>query len=182
VLVDLMGYTHGMRTGVLAHRPAPVQLAFKGYMSTCGAEYVPLLVSDRVSVPPELATFYAEKQAHPRPPESGGGARLRGGARIAPYQHPGAARAAPEAKRGQVLLSPVFAASTHAVNHPEALAGPPAPRADARLPEGKLVLCCFNSAYKIAPTVCRPPRPLRAGARAPALRTAHDPLPTCITP
>ena len=73
-----MGYTHGMRTGVLAHRPAPVQLAFKGYMSTCGAEYVPLLVSDRVSVPPELATFYAEKQAHPRPPESGGGARLGG--------------------------------------------------------------------------------------------------------
>jgi predicted O-linked N-acetylglucosamine transferase (SPINDLY family) len=85
VLVDLMGYTHGMRTGILAHRPAPVQLAFKGYMSTCGAEYVPLLVSDRVSVPPELATFYAEKQARaprplPPPGKLGGGAPARRGA------------------------------------------------------------------------------------------------------
>ena len=34
VLVDLMGYTHGARDGVVALRPAALQIGFKGYMST----------------------------------------------------------------------------------------------------------------------------------------------------
>lgn len=39
ILVDLMGYTHGARDGVLAHRPVGVQISFKGYMSTMGSAY-----------------------------------------------------------------------------------------------------------------------------------------------
>mmetsp|Transcript_44463 Transcript_44463/g.111393 ORF Transcript_44463/g.111393 Transcript_44463/m.111393 type:complete len:712 (-) Transcript_44463:71-2206(-) len=67
VLVDLMGYTHGAREGVLAYRPAPVQVAFKGYMSTTGSSYVTHLISDTPSVPPEATPYYSEKQVYLKP-------------------------------------------------------------------------------------------------------------------
>lgn len=53
----------------------------------------------------------------------------------------------------QIYLSPVFSASTHAINHPEALsisASLPtaADRVDAGLPADGFVYACFNSLYK----------------------------------
>ncbi|KAJ1469406.1 glycosyl transferase family 41-domain-containing protein, partial [Baffinella frigidus] len=64
VLVDVMGYTRGNRREILALRPAPVLLAFKGYMSTTGAPHL-ALASDIVSTPPEFLPFYSEKVSNP---------------------------------------------------------------------------------------------------------------------
>lgn len=64
LLVDLMGHTEGSRTGILAFRPAPVQVAFLGYPGTLGARYVDYIVADRVVLPPSQQQFYAEKAAY----------------------------------------------------------------------------------------------------------------------
>mmetsp|Transcript_22787 Transcript_22787/g.55493 ORF Transcript_22787/g.55493 Transcript_22787/m.55493 type:complete len:711 (-) Transcript_22787:163-2295(-) len=119
VLVDLMGYTHGARDGVLAHRPAPVQVAFKGYMSTTGSSYVTHLISDSPSVPPESVPYYSEKQ---------------------------------------VYINPVFVASTHPILHEEGRmikAEPPTKkeRLDSGLNTTRFVYACFNSLYKVSPSI-----------------------------
>ena len=60
VLVDLMGYTHGARDGVVAMRPARMHISFKGYMSTMGSPYHDALIADAAAVPVDLAGFYSE--------------------------------------------------------------------------------------------------------------------------
>ena len=40
VLFNLNGYTPGARTGVFARRPAPIQVMYKGWAGTIGADYV----------------------------------------------------------------------------------------------------------------------------------------------
>ncbi|HLP02299.1 MAG TPA: tetratricopeptide repeat protein [Opitutaceae bacterium] len=58
LLVDLAGHTKGDRIGILAWRPAPVQVAWLGYPGTTGAAYVDHLLADRhVILPEEEATF-----------------------------------------------------------------------------------------------------------------------------
>jgi predicted O-linked N-acetylglucosamine transferase (SPINDLY family) len=61
VLVDLMGFTRGTRLGVLAHRPAPVQVSYLGYPGTMGAPYVDYLLADEYVVPPHLKACYSEQ-------------------------------------------------------------------------------------------------------------------------
>ena len=61
ILVDLMGYTHGARTGILALRPAPVQAAFLGYAGPVGAVFVDYSLVDRFVVPPEGERHFDEK-------------------------------------------------------------------------------------------------------------------------
>ena len=51
VLVDLAGYTTHSRTGVLARRPAPVQLHWLGYLDTMGAAFLPYLLADAHVIP-----------------------------------------------------------------------------------------------------------------------------------
>lgn len=46
ILVDLMGHTRLGRPGVLAGRPAPLQVNFLGYPGTMGAPYVDYLIAD----------------------------------------------------------------------------------------------------------------------------------------
>ncbi|EKX44545.1 hypothetical protein GUITHDRAFT_109660 [Guillardia theta CCMP2712] len=114
ILVDLMGYTHGAREGLLAMKPGRVQLGFKGYMSTTGGDFLSHLVSDAVSVPPELAVFYSEKQ---------------------------------------LQLGMLFSSSTHAINHPEMLSSSLISRKEAGLPDKMFIFACFNTLYKITPTL-----------------------------
>ena len=52
VLVDLKGYTREARTGILAHCPAPVQVAWLGYPGSMGATFIDHAVVDATVVPP----------------------------------------------------------------------------------------------------------------------------------
>ena len=61
VLVDLNGYYGAERTGVLARRPAPVQVNYLGFPGTLGAPYIDYLVADALVIPPESRDCYAEK-------------------------------------------------------------------------------------------------------------------------
>ena len=60
VAVDLKGYTEENRVGVLAHRPAPVQLTFLGYPGTLDARFIDYLVADPVVTPSDQREAYGE--------------------------------------------------------------------------------------------------------------------------
>jgi predicted O-linked N-acetylglucosamine transferase (SPINDLY family) len=61
IVVDLSGYTEGSRLDVLSHRPAPLQMTYLGFPGTLGLPFVDYLITDPVTVPPELQQFYREK-------------------------------------------------------------------------------------------------------------------------
>lgn len=61
IAVDLGGYTEGSRTGIFAHRAAPLQLSYLGYLGTMGAQYMDYLIADRTIVPLEQQEKYSEK-------------------------------------------------------------------------------------------------------------------------
>ena len=61
ILVDLNGYTQNARAGILALRPAPLQVNYLGYPGTMGADFIDYLVADRFVVLPEHAADYSEK-------------------------------------------------------------------------------------------------------------------------
>jgi len=64
VAVDLKGYTTGSRTGILARRPAPVQVSYLGYPGTSGAPYIDYLVADRTVIGAGLEPCFSEAIAH----------------------------------------------------------------------------------------------------------------------
>jgi protein O-GlcNAc transferase len=59
--VDLNGWTRDMRPGVLARRPAPVQVSYLGFPGTSGADYIDYLIADDFVVPPAARRFYSEQ-------------------------------------------------------------------------------------------------------------------------
>ena len=61
ILVDLKGHTKGARLGILAYRPAPIQVHYLGYPGTTGADFIDYLITDRVVIPEDHDTFYSEK-------------------------------------------------------------------------------------------------------------------------
>jgi predicted O-linked N-acetylglucosamine transferase (SPINDLY family) len=61
IAVDLKGFTREARTGIFAHRCAPVQVNYIGYPGTMAADYIDYIVADRVLIPVESQTFYSEK-------------------------------------------------------------------------------------------------------------------------
>jgi predicted O-linked N-acetylglucosamine transferase (SPINDLY family) len=61
IAVDLKGFTQDHRTGIFAHRAAPVQVNYLGYPGTMGASYMDYLIADPVLVPAESRSGYAEK-------------------------------------------------------------------------------------------------------------------------
>ncbi|HXW26912.1 MAG TPA: tetratricopeptide repeat protein [Xanthobacteraceae bacterium] len=64
IAVDLMGHTEDSRLGVLADRPAPVQLTYLGYPSTTGADFIDYVIADPVVLPFDQQPFYTEKIVH----------------------------------------------------------------------------------------------------------------------
>lgn len=64
IAVDLKGHTADTRLGILAYRPAPIQVHYLGYPGTTGAPFIDYLVADSVLIPPEQASFYTEKIAY----------------------------------------------------------------------------------------------------------------------
>jgi predicted O-linked N-acetylglucosamine transferase (SPINDLY family) len=59
IAVDISGTMGDARQGILAHRPAPVQVNLCGY--TLGAPYIDYIIEDRVVIPPEHEVGYTEK-------------------------------------------------------------------------------------------------------------------------
>jgi predicted O-linked N-acetylglucosamine transferase (SPINDLY family) len=110
IAVDLKGYTTGARPGILAARPAPVQVSYLGFPGTLGAPFIDYLIADRFVVPEEDRAHYSENVVYL--PDC--------------YQVNDATRA--------------IAARTPS-------------RAEAGLPEGRFVFCCFNNNFKITPEV-----------------------------
>ncbi len=61
IAVDLKGFTQDSRTGVFAHRAAPIQVNYLGYPGTMGADYMDYIIADQTLVPSELVPCYSEK-------------------------------------------------------------------------------------------------------------------------
>jgi protein O-GlcNAc transferase len=64
IVIDLMGYTIHGRPGILARRPAPIQVNYLGYPGTMGADFVDYVLADRYVLPFEDQPFYDEKIVH----------------------------------------------------------------------------------------------------------------------
>ena len=64
IAVDLNGLTEGFRPGILACRPAPIQVNYLGYPGTTGAEYMDYVLADETVLPFDQQPFFAEKIAH----------------------------------------------------------------------------------------------------------------------
>ncbi len=60
VLIDLSGHTYGARPGILARRPAPVQVNYFGFPGVTGAAYHDYALVDSVVVPPGSEVGYRE--------------------------------------------------------------------------------------------------------------------------
>jgi protein O-GlcNAc transferase len=61
ILFDLKLYTGGGRSGILAHRPAPVQAAYLGFPGSAAHPDVDYIVADRFVTPDSSAPYYTEK-------------------------------------------------------------------------------------------------------------------------
>jgi predicted O-linked N-acetylglucosamine transferase (SPINDLY family) len=61
IAVDLMGYTQYDRMGILALRPAPVQVSYIGFPGTMGADFIDYILADRFVIPEEHHACYTEK-------------------------------------------------------------------------------------------------------------------------
>lgn len=61
IAVDLKGFTQDARPGILAFRPAPVQVNYLGHPGTMGAPYIDYLIADRRLVPDGRERHYSEK-------------------------------------------------------------------------------------------------------------------------
>ncbi len=59
ILLDLNGYLKGNRVGIVARRPAPIQISFLGWPATTGAPFIDWMIADRI-VAPE-ARWFSEK-------------------------------------------------------------------------------------------------------------------------
>jgi protein O-GlcNAc transferase len=64
IAIDLQGHTTSARPGILAHRPAPVQVNYLGYPGTSGAEFIDYVIADAFVVPGEQKHFFSEQVVH----------------------------------------------------------------------------------------------------------------------
>ena len=60
ILFDLKLYTGGGRPGIMAYRPAPLQVAYLGYPGSAANADIDYIVSDRFVTPDSSAPFYTE--------------------------------------------------------------------------------------------------------------------------
>jgi protein O-GlcNAc transferase len=60
ILIDLKGYTRHARPGIVALRPAPLQLGYLGHPGTLGGKALDGLIGDAVLTPADEARYYSE--------------------------------------------------------------------------------------------------------------------------
>jgi predicted O-linked N-acetylglucosamine transferase (SPINDLY family) len=61
VLIDLHGLSSGARPGIFAHRPAPKQGTYLGFIGTTALPWIDFVICDEALIPSELATYFTEK-------------------------------------------------------------------------------------------------------------------------
>jgi predicted O-linked N-acetylglucosamine transferase (SPINDLY family) len=61
ILVDLKGFTRDARTGIFAHRPAPIQVNYLGYPGTMGGNFIDYIIADQTLIPLLHQQDYSEK-------------------------------------------------------------------------------------------------------------------------
>lgn len=61
ILVDLKGYTLGHRLGILAQRPAPVQIHYLGYPGSTGFKALDYFIADAFTAPAGSDSCFSEK-------------------------------------------------------------------------------------------------------------------------
>ncbi len=61
IAVDLKGFTEKGRPGILAWRPAPVQVSYLGYTATMGVDFIDYILADRMVLPFDQQENYSEK-------------------------------------------------------------------------------------------------------------------------
>jgi protein O-GlcNAc transferase len=64
IAVDLAGYTTHARPGILAQRPAPIQVSYLGFTGTTGADWLDYVITDRFVTPESLQATFTEKFAY----------------------------------------------------------------------------------------------------------------------
>jgi predicted O-linked N-acetylglucosamine transferase (SPINDLY family) len=143
VLIDLMGHTHHGRPGVLALRPAPLQLHYLGYPGSLGADWIDGVIADAWLIPPEHEIHYRET-VHRLPwgfVSSGPLPDLD-----APTQ--------PLAPEQPLDSEQPLAPNNETPTIASTAAAPPPPSREAiGLPADAVVYACFNRPEKITPAV-----------------------------
>ena len=61
IAVDLMGYELDARPGILAYRPAPIQVAYLQHPGPMGADFIDYALADGYVAPADQQRFYPEK-------------------------------------------------------------------------------------------------------------------------
>lgn len=61
IAVDTTGYTTGCRPGILARRPAPIQVAYLGFTGTMGADFIDYVLVDRFVAPARMQDCFSER-------------------------------------------------------------------------------------------------------------------------
>ena len=61
ILVDLAGHTGRNRLGILAYKPAPIQVTYLGYPNTTGMSQVDYRLTDAIADTPDQQQYYTEK-------------------------------------------------------------------------------------------------------------------------
>jgi predicted O-linked N-acetylglucosamine transferase (SPINDLY family) len=64
IIVDLTGLTENARPGVLARRPAPIQVSSLGYLGSMGVDWIDYVLADKHVLPFDQQPFYTEKIVH----------------------------------------------------------------------------------------------------------------------
>jgi len=60
IAVTLSGYTRGSRPGILAYRPAPIQLNYCGFPGTMSAPFIDYMIADRHVIPEKDVETFSE--------------------------------------------------------------------------------------------------------------------------
>ena len=63
ILIDLSGYTQNTRLGVMALRPAPIQVLWLAYPSTTGSDFVDYIIGDPILTPLKHQADFSEQIA-----------------------------------------------------------------------------------------------------------------------
>jgi len=61
ILIDLHGLSSGARPGILAARPAPIQITYLGFIGTTAMPWIDYVVADDYALPETLRPYFSEK-------------------------------------------------------------------------------------------------------------------------
>lgn len=64
IAIDLCGYAGGYRAGILANRPAALQVNYLGFPGTMSASFIDYMIADATVIPAENTAHYSEKIAY----------------------------------------------------------------------------------------------------------------------